>query len=42
MVVETAPPGQRGFYGALPQMGVPIGLLLSTGVFALASRLPND
>jgi MHS family shikimate/dehydroshikimate transporter-like MFS transporter len=42
MVVETAPPARRGFYGALPQMGVPIGLLLSTGVFALASRLPND
>jgi metabolite-proton symporter len=42
MVVETAPANKRGFYGALPQMGVPIGLLLSTAVFALASHLPND
>jgi MFS family permease len=42
MVVETAPANKRGFYGALPQMGVPIGLLLSTAAFALASRLPND
>jgi metabolite-proton symporter len=42
MVVETAPANKRGFYGALPQMGVPIGLLLSTAVFAAASHLPND
>lgn len=42
MVVETAPANRRGFFGALPQMGVPIGLLLSTAVFAAASRLPND
>ena len=42
MVVETAPPEKRGFYGALPQMGVPIGLLLSTAAFALTARLPND
>ncbi len=42
MVVESAPANKRGFYGALPQMGVPIGLLLSTAVFAMASHLPND
>ena len=42
MVVETAPPEKRGFYGALPQMGVPIGLLLSTAAFALTARLPNE
>jgi MHS family shikimate/dehydroshikimate transporter-like MFS transporter len=35
MSVEFAPPGKRGLYGSFPQMGVPIGLLLSTGVFAL-------
>ena len=42
MVVETAPPEKRGFYGALPQMGVPIGLLLSTAAFTLTARLPNE
>jgi MHS family shikimate/dehydroshikimate transporter-like MFS transporter len=29
--------GKRGFHGSWPQMGVPAGLLLSTGVFALLS-----
>jgi len=42
LVVETVPPRKRGFYGSFPQMGVPIGLLLSTAVFSLAARLPND
>ena len=35
MSVEHAPKGRRGFFGSWPQMGVPAGLLLSTGVFAL-------
>ena len=42
LVVETAPKAKRGFYGSFPQLGVPIGLLLSTGVFAMVSQLPND
>ena len=42
LVVESAPEGKRGFFGSFPQLGVPIGLLLSTGVFALVSKLPND
>jgi MFS transporter, MHS family, shikimate and dehydroshikimate transport protein len=42
MAVEHAPPGQRGFYGSWPQIGVPAGLLLSTAVFAQFSRLPED
>ncbi|MHB8494396.1 MAG: MFS transporter [Casimicrobiaceae bacterium] len=42
LVVESAPKSERGYYGSFPQLGVPIGLLLSTGVFALASNLPND
>ena len=42
MAVEHAPPGRRGFYGSWPQIGVPIGLLLSTGVFSIVSRLPQD
>ena len=42
MAVEHAPRGARGFYGSWPQMGVPAGLLLSTGVFAQFARLPED
>jgi MHS family shikimate/dehydroshikimate transporter-like MFS transporter len=42
MAVEHAPPGKRGFYGSWPQTGVPAGLVLSTFVFALFARLPED
>ena len=42
MTVEHAPEGQRGFYGSWPQIGVPAGLLTSTIVFSLFSRLPPD
>lgn len=35
MAVEHAPEGQRGRMGAFPQIGVPIGLLLASGVLAL-------
>src|SRR5207245_9634751 len=41
MAVEHAPAGARGFYGSWPQVGVPAGLLLSTGVFSLVSTLPE-
>jgi MHS family shikimate/dehydroshikimate transporter-like MFS transporter len=42
MAVEHAPPESRGFYGSWPQMGVPLGLLMSTAVFAVVTRLPED
>jgi MFS transporter, MHS family, shikimate and dehydroshikimate transport protein len=42
MAVEHSPKGQRGFYGSWPQVGVPVGLLLSTGAFILISKLPDD
>ncbi|WGD37459.1 MFS transporter [Lysinibacter sp. HNR] len=35
MAVEHAPSHRRGRYGAFPQIGVPIGLLLASGVLAL-------
>ncbi|WP_022884838.1 MFS transporter [Glaciibacter superstes] len=35
MAVEHAPNDKRGRYGAFPQIGVPIGLLLASGVLAL-------
>jgi MFS transporter, MHS family, shikimate and dehydroshikimate transport protein len=37
MAVEHSGEGKRGLHGSWPQMGVPAGLLLSTGVFALIS-----
>jgi len=42
MAVEHAPPGRRGYYGSWPQIGVPAGLVISTAVFALFSRLPEE
>ncbi|HYT05757.1 MAG TPA: MFS transporter [Gemmatimonadales bacterium] len=41
MAVEHAPAHRRGFYGSWPQMGVAIGLLLSTLVFRSFSRYPE-
>ena len=35
MAVEHAPANKRGRYGAFPQIGVPIGLLLASGMLAL-------
>jgi MFS transporter, MHS family, shikimate and dehydroshikimate transport protein len=42
MAVEHAPPGQRGYYGSWPQIGVPAGLLLSTAVFSVFAGMPED
>jgi MHS family shikimate/dehydroshikimate transporter-like MFS transporter len=42
MSVEHAPKGRRGFFGSWPQMGVPAGLLLSTGVFALVQAMTSE
>jgi len=44
MAVEHAPAGRRGRFGAFPQMGVPIGLLLASGVLALMTGVitPGD
>ncbi|GAA1771223.1 MFS transporter [Kocuria aegyptia] len=38
MAVEHAPKGRRGLFGSFPQLGVPAGLLISSGVFALISN----
>jgi metabolite-proton symporter len=39
MSVEHAPVNRRGFFGAWPQIGVPIGLILATGMLYLLSRV---
>jgi MFS transporter, MHS family, shikimate and dehydroshikimate transport protein len=41
MAVEHSPEGRRGFYGSWPQVGVPAGLLLSSGMVYLLSFLPE-
>lgn len=42
MAVEHAPPRWRGFFGSLPLVGSPLGILLSVGAFALVTRLPEE
>ncbi|WP_454132544.1 MFS transporter [Microbacterium lacticum] len=43
MAVEHAPRSRRGAFGAAPQIGVPLGLLLASGVMALMTVIaPGD
>lgn len=42
MAYEYAPPEKRGFYASLPQIGLSIGLCLSSGVVAIMSSLPEQ
>ena len=38
LATENAPPGKKAWYGMFPQLGAPIGFLLSGGAFLLLSR----
>jgi MFS family permease len=42
LAIENAPPGKRAWYGMFPQLGAPIGLLLSGGTFLLLSDLLTE
>ena len=42
LAVENAPPGRRALYGMFPQLGAPIGFVLSGGTFLLLSRWLTD
>ena len=43
LAIENAPPGKRAWYGMFPQLGAPIGFLLSGGTFlALSKWLSNE
>ncbi|WP_421591475.1 MFS transporter [Shinella sp. M27] len=35
LATENAPPGKRSWYGMFPQLGAPVGLFLSSGIFWL-------
>ena len=42
LAVEYAPKEKRGLYGAIPQMGVTIGMVLGTVALSLMTMLPED
>ncbi len=43
MAIEHAPRGRRGLYGSFVQAGVPLGMLLATGVLAgIRAAFPGD
>ena len=42
LATESAPPGQRGFYGSLAQTGAPIGTILANLAFLLVSTSLTD
>ncbi|SDQ09527.1 MFS transporter [Leucobacter chromiiresistens] len=41
LAYEYAPKHRRGLYGAVPQMGISLGMLLAAGVVALLTQLPD-
>lgn len=42
LATENAPEGKKAWYGMFPQLGAPIGFLLSTGTFLLLSKMLTD
>ncbi len=38
LATENAPPGKRAWYGMFPQLGAPLGLIASSGIFLLLSH----
>jgi len=43
LAVEHAPRGKRGLFGAAPQVGVPLGMILATGVlFLVRSNMTEE
>lgn len=42
LAVEYAPKERRGFFGSVPQVGIPIGMVLGTLVLSLMTLLPDE
>ncbi|MES3017911.1 MAG: MFS transporter [Bacteroidota bacterium] len=42
LATENAPPNKKAWYGMFPQLGAPLGFLLSTGSFFILSRTMSD
>jgi metabolite-proton symporter len=42
LATENAPEGKKAWYGMFPQLGAPIGFLISSGTFFLLSKYMSD
>jgi len=42
LAIENAPPNKRAWYGMFPQLGAPIGLLLSGGTFLVLTDIMSN
>lgn len=42
LLVESAPIGKRGFYGAVVALGTATGVLLASGLWLLLSQMPKE
>jgi len=42
LATENAPEGKKAWYGMFPQLGSPIGLLLSSGIFFILGKVLTD
>ena len=42
LAVENAPPGKKAWFGMFPQLGAPLGFLLSTSVFLVLGKLLDE
>ncbi|UXN05005.1 MFS transporter [Bartonella sp. HY406] len=42
LAFEYAPSNRKGLFGSVPQLGVPLGLVLATGALSLVSLLPQE
>jgi len=42
LATENAPRGKESWYGMFPQLGAPLGFILSTGIFVLLTELLSD
>ncbi|MBK8131442.1 MAG: MHS family MFS transporter [Gammaproteobacteria bacterium] len=42
LATENAPPGRRAWYGMFPQLGAPVGFILSGGSFLLLTHFLGD
>jgi len=42
LATENAPPGRKAWFGMFPQLGAPIGFILSTGAFIALTAILSD
>jgi metabolite-proton symporter len=42
LATENAPPGKKAWYGMFPQLGAPIGFLISSATFLILSKTMTD